>query len=393
MPSYLVPWKRFEEEGLRPQWRIPGAAGIVNLQTPAQVGTGQGYAFAAFPNPITRPDAIPISDKAALVAALGIGESIVATTPIDILWELLTQHSDPTGLVRWRPIIPTRAGNLELFLGGHTPVRRERFELGVHPASPGVLAVIRLDFQRKMAADLAIGSEHYRYVLREYTKKYGVPAELISQDSSIKLPDISDAEINDDFGRGDGDLQGSSSSESWSWSSWNGTSGDIDIVSNEIACTTGATKEERVRADSDLDSDDHYVELTVKTLVRSAGATVAGVFFRKSSASTYQFYEVFIQNDGAAYRLRLTVEDSVLAEDNDYSWSDGGKIEGDADGSTIRALVDDVQVHSVTDGTRSGETRTGVRGFTNNTNNSLTADDFKAGDKVAAAVRRIFVVS
>ena len=112
MPLYLGQWKWItDKEGLS-YWQMPRVdigLGNLDLRSLPQCGkpvTTEGYGLFVLSE---RDDRIGyyLGDslvsllasplKQSLVSALGLGEQLVAETPLDILVELLNHHADPTG--------------------------------------------------------------------------------------------------------------------------------------------------------------------------------------------------------------------------------------------------------------------------------------------------------
>ena len=53
--------------------------------------------------------------------------TVTSETLGDILWEVFTQHADPTGQTKWKPLMPDKYLNIELYLGEAGLVKREKF--------------------------------------------------------------------------------------------------------------------------------------------------------------------------------------------------------------------------------------------------------------------------
>ena len=156
---YLAPWEWVTEGGFS-FWRVPQAdklLGAVDLRSlPAQGRAGgvpEGYGFFSYSQQVAIPDSIYLGDsldtivsnlkKAQVRTALNITGSFQSDTVRDILWDIVTVHSDPTGETAVMPLMPTGRLELELYLGGSSFVKREAFDIGTHPHKDKVLAVIR----------------------------------------------------------------------------------------------------------------------------------------------------------------------------------------------------------------------------------------------------------
>lgn len=105
--------------------------------------------------------------------------------------------------------------------------------------------------------------------------------------------------ISDDFNRANSDSLGSSS-EGWSWTE---VAGDSDIAGNTLA--SGADGTHYARAETDLSTDDHYVEANCTQIGTSSGSAVGLVARYSSSANTG--IVGYIRYDASQYRLfRMT---------------------------------------------------------------------------------------
>ena len=144
MRYYLGPWEL--DSGLQPPelpapfWRPPlGVVGAIDLRSlPAHNSPGVG--FFTTPDsvrlgndyrPIGQGDLRSLTITTALRRAIEnqMGIQVDGVSLMNCLWDILTLKSDPTGQTRWKPLMPTLAGKLEIHLGGHSLLARKDFDL------------------------------------------------------------------------------------------------------------------------------------------------------------------------------------------------------------------------------------------------------------------------
>ena len=282
----------------------------------------------------------------------------------DLLWDQLTDGSDPYGVSAPKPLIPTSKGKVNLRLGGHQIVRSEQFKWGdLH--TDKIRAVIQSDLIK--IRDLAqsgqmvnpitktMDTEYHRRVAQAYLDKYKMSwADLRPAGWSLsEEPMERNTTITDDF-------NGSDSLDLGIDLAWTDKQGNFENYLNE-AYTSGFSA---VRADDDLSTDDMYAQAVGKT-----GSVGVAVRF----ASDFTAYYIYIISGEFDIVLRTGGSSNFIAIESYY----GGlnktfKIE--ADGSDIIGYADDVEIVSVTDTGLTGEYGAGL------VCNSCTMDDFEAED-------------
>ena len=188
---YLARWAWIDEPEREPFWAAPERStvlGLLDLRSLPQMGSPgpltEGFGFFVYPAAVDicvfrcAHKGILLNDalektlsplvQAALETRLGLETGALDGLTIgDILWKLVTELADPTGEIRWKPLIPGVDGKLKLYLGGHSLIREEVYDPAIHPL---VLPLLRLDFARIKAEDTG---NHHRKVLGALIEKYG----------------------------------------------------------------------------------------------------------------------------------------------------------------------------------------------------------------------------
>jgi len=293
MYYYLTPWEWVTEPD-GSAWSLPGAVGLIDLRSlvdTAREETVAGYAFAAYLEPVSNPGAEYLGDnlhaisesaRSTIETSLALGESVAADSLVDAVWNILTVFADSTGQERVKPLIPGSNGMMRLHLGGHSEIKRERFKVGEHPASSQVVAVARADLAevKIMAEDESSSTpaDHHQRMLSALAEKYRCAStEFADYDP---LP------------------HSTTLTESWSCAdsdsltcdlTWTEKSGDIDIVSNQANVQTSLARA-FARADSDLASDDHYVQVSISTNGVSGGNSYSYAHCREASNTDETHY-------------------------------------------------------------------------------------------------------
>ena len=392
MRYYLGPWVK--NPAPEAYWHAPsGVVGAIDLRSiPAQNTAGVGF--------FTTPDAVTLSNQYVQIAlgsidtfsitpagrtvianALGLA-SVSGVTLLDCLKDILTLRADPTGINRWKPLMPTIAGNLEIYLGGHSMIWSQEFDLAM-PEAANVIAVLQEDYRAmlgdalagKMGRNGVVDLQFHRRVLDSWGEKFRVsnPEDIFVPADLPKEPRLPHGTtITDNFNRADADALGNSS-EGWSWTE---VINDTDIVSNQAH--SQGTEDCEARAESDLASSDHYGQVDVVNTTFKGGA------FARFSASARTAYIGYLR---ATVTLRLSknvsgtetlLSDAVITP----ALPEAYKIE--ANGSAIKVYQAGVQRLSITDTAITGNTRCGI--YTRTSGSSNIVDNFSAADLAVAAL-------
>lgn len=152
---YLGPWVWDDSDPSGQFYRAPdGTVGLIDLRpvTPTldygffalSDDRDLGGDYTEFGDGINRLEDVSLSpsQRSLWSSMLNIG-AISGNRLVDALWETLTVQADPDGATHAKPIMPTRLGQMELHLGGHSLIRAERFNGIDHPAYGKVQAVIQ----------------------------------------------------------------------------------------------------------------------------------------------------------------------------------------------------------------------------------------------------------
>lgn len=302
-------------------------------------------------------------------------------TLIDLLYDLLTDGSDPAGLSAPMPLMPGVNGWCDINLGGHSRVVSAKFEWG-KTCSRGrnhwvkVRQVLRGQFQQ-LFDDAKAGRlkdrEHHRRVLDAWCEKYGVsdwrefvPGGL-QKDVPGRLPH--ETTITDVFTRANNAGAVGSSAEGWSWSEANaGTNSGIS--SNQVYPASGAAM---TRADSDLSSVDHYAQFgTVANDTPTAGPAVR---FASAAATCYALRR--INGTQVTVSKLVTGTATILATISD-STALPHSLKLSISGSTLTPTVGGVDLSTTTDTAIAGGVRTGLRAGGSGAGKLM--DNFEAAD-------------
>jgi hypothetical protein len=168
-----------------------------------------------------------------------------------------------------------------------------------------------------------------------------------------------------------------------SWTQFN-ASGQIDIDTNQCHWDTGS--QGYARADSDLASDDHYSEITWVDTGQTDSGNASGVITRKAGGDTVTTLYRHRANQAATGTiLEKKVSDATTTLDSGGSDpTDGDKITGKADGSTITLDINDSEILTGTDSAITGNVRCGIFIF-HGSSIAVIMDNYEAGDLAAPA--------
>lgn len=367
----LGPW--VWQGGDEPGWHPPASAvACVDLRgLPAQAMAGtygdRPFGFFATSDPLDDAYAALGSGDCREIQVTGLlrdtWESLLGYRAdgaflVDLLWDQLTQGSDPSGDTPTSPLMPTVRGALELHLAGHSVVKRERFKWGEHPHTAKVRDVLHRDY-RRIVAEVARGrgrKDHDRRVLDFWAEQYRLDGdawkELVPQElrkgHKGRLP------------------HETTLTESWPTNGttissgqdnvWTETSGDLEVRGGRLG-EVGENNYAEARLEADLSSADHYSQCAVYDL--TGGLDEARVSTRfDSGARTHYGYT---REDAARILIkRVAGTPTTLTSAAASLPSDGTLIKNDASGSTISAYDAGVSVLSLTDTSITGNLRCGA---------------------------------
>ncbi len=387
MNYYLAHWYK-GSDGAGDIWQPPsvGCVGCMDLRPLAAQGTfavTEGYGFFAYGDtvdPALMPGQIDlgnnldgaIKNKRDVQDALGV--VLQGSTVKDVLWELMTTASDPTGTIRSKPIMPGHRRDLLLYLNGL--IRAEDFDLNTAPHKQQVIENIHIAYRelRAEAQRYTVGdsrTETHLRMLKTWERKYRenyqtfIPSDLPDEGTREPRTTFADAFTradNTDLNAADTSKEKNGVAATWQWTE---TQGDSDIQSNELGFDNDSFCFNR--CEDDLSSDDMSSYATLNRagtadFVRAGpvarhNASAVSAYFMQSQWTTSSGWDLQKVTTGTRTGIGAGIQSGTPATDE--------KDEVTCDGSTIAMLVDDVSKDSVTDTSFSGQTRAGVAGFNN----------------------------
>lgn len=291
-----------------------------------------------------------------------------------MVWDALTIHADPTGEDRAKPIVPTVAGEFELWLSGKR-VRVKRFRYDAVESRP-VQDLLRREY-RHVRLDSLEGRTPltlYRKVLGYWVRKFGLNYRWFQP---ADVPDETPLEptttLTDDFNRSD-----NTNVSSGAPFGWTEIAGAWEILSNQLKGNDSGFARGVIRADSDLSSADHYAQCD---WISDDGGTSRrrGPIARKDSAATKTFY-CTCKDGGTSGSLILSKSIAGTLTDLDtdsISFTTPDTFRVTCNGSSIEHFLNGVSRGSVTDTDISGNLRTGITG---QFESSHIFDNFEAAD-------------
>ena len=384
----LTPWVWDATAGPRPFWRMPASAvGGVDLRSLPHQGaagpTAQGRAFAALRNSaggVTLGHYFHMSEATATTTMRdawqsGTGYRPAGATMTDLLADQLTTGSDPSGASGPKPLVPGVDNVLRIHVGGHSQVWSQPFRYGHHPHTNRLRDLLRLDFEGLWEATggaavcrKALGYQLRKYRLADDDWRELVPARLRDHVPGPLRPETT---ITESFNKADSDTLGPDLS-------WTEIAGDADVVSNQYRTTTTANPV-YARANSDLSSDDHYAQAVAGA--NDDASHYGGVIFRKDSTATLTFYFTSMawgEDRSRLYKKVADADTELGFVSRTFSSGTTYTTKGQADGSTIKALIGGVEDVSVTDTAITGNLRCGLGSYVGS--GYVTFDSFEAAD-------------
>lgn len=370
---WLAPPVLVDEDGELTWIRPTGATATVDLRGEAQSGpTGDGLMFAAAPTGVGLDRGVLLGDnlaetitpsrRRAAADALGLGSLPVASV-IDTLVEILTSRAQVEGESFVAPLMPTREGEIEIHLAGHSRVWSERV---VGRGSKRLKKIIRRKKRELGRIEREHGEEVAAKVATLNARRLRVDfADVLPARLRNMKPRKPRTSFSDDFNRADGALG----------SPWTGVSspGNITVSSNQaLAGGHGSA-----RYDADVSSDDHTV--TLDSVFHPVGGSHAAAAARFAAAADTYYWGRYRASGASTLRKRVAGSNTEIgSEGTSRSTVYTGAV--DCNGSTIRFLYDGGEVISVTDTAISGNLRGGMDLRFVNT----IADNFLIDDGVSA---------
>lgn len=317
---YIAPWEWITDtqEGIS-YWQAPGgdAVGSLDIRSRPQMGkaggTPQGYGIFAYKKKKSIPGSIYLgkylnrsftsSEKASLSKLLK--KEIDSNTPKNLIWDLFTKHSDPTGETGPKPLRGMLRNQVRLVMGGQL-IKSEPFN---NEHRDRTIAVFQADYRKNVKKGIPLD------VLRKWTgdtmrKMYGrmgndLIASILPKEYRKNGWKIPATRILDDFNRSD---------ESLDARSWVEVSGSLSVLTNEVGpAATGADGATYARHTVSLSSDAHYsqIDFTNEGSDNLNYAAPAVRITTDSSDATVDLYYGFLRGGGAASELLRKRVDGV----------------------------------------------------------------------------------
>lgn len=309
-------------------------------------------------------------------------------TLAELIYDTLTDGSDPDGSSGPKPLMPDATGWCDVYLGGHSRVLGSRFEWG-KPDSRGrrhwakVQQLLRKEFEQ-LFDDAKAGklkdAEHHRRVLDAHCDKYGLQGEndwkefvpvKLQKDVPGRLKH--ETTITESFNKADSDTLGPDLT-------WTEVNGDFDVVSNQCR-HTNTTTVRSARAESDLSSADHYAQVQIVSNGSGTNDCAAGACARFAAAAETMYFAFYYQADNRLYvskkvtGAQTNITSSVITEALPETYK------CEINGSTLKGYQAGVERVSTTDSAITGNLRGGILLYQSSVLNP-TIDNFEASDEL-----------
>ena len=395
-------WRADEDRPTFDYWQPPfGTVGSLDLRPVPAMGAGpaEGFGFFALDraadipqgslllgddlhaglNSVTRSDAVQRLE-------LSPGDFDWPSL-LDTLWGMITQLAEPSGANRVRPLMPCANGDLRLRLGGHSLVRQQKYNASNHPL---VIDTARADFARYAADSKRGDSKRRAGYLDSLVRKLGVRAGQIAVPSG-------GATIGDTFVESSNTaLASHTPTGTYAFGGgWNANIGSWQVIASDDHVEVQTNGDPNIaRAETDLDTDDHF-----------AWASVAAAFDFWAPGVAVR---IDASNDDC-YVYRRDVSNSLSQQIAKYvssAWTTLASTGSDfpdpanpwearlqADGSDLEAFEAGVSKETVTDTSITGNTRAGLYAEGHHGNSGIEytewrAEDVGGGSPPAAQIRR-----
>lgn len=399
--AYVDRWAFHDVDGDQ-DWRAPhpDVIGVLDLRTIPQMseigGLARGVGIFVYRTP--HPGALidlgqdiqrhmRTTDRTGLTQLQSLPASALPRGQIrDVIWSLFTNLSDPEGLTGPRPLMPTRAGNVELYLGGFGVIKRQRFDPHDLEQSLPVLDALRLEYRRIREETLRgripnRDPQFHRRYLSALVEKYHLPFEaFIPPDLPRETPLPHGTELDESFDQANSSTLG----PDLTWTEITGD--DWETISNKAEDKVNNIQ--AARAEHDLSTIEHQAQADctwetagssqqVGTCVRFAAAAET---FYSATGHANENQDILYKAVAASYTRLLETAHTIGAETLLCKTT--------IDGSTLTGNIGASET-SVSDTAIVGGTRTGMWSFNNQGSSSgHKVDNYHAedNDAVVAAV-------
>lgn len=395
-----------------------GSSSVLDLRPlseQAKLGQSAGWGFFAWPG--NRPgDAIDLgsgdcreiqpttAQRDELRIKLGLSANPEGTTLVDCLADVLGDKSDPTGATGPKPILPSE-GSYEIHLPGHSRVWALLYDgaeiLSANPRGRAnkVREVIRSDMRAAIdAGGPELAAKVLGHVLRRHgysdaEVNSGAPGRRAEWARLFRLADLQRAGGNGFRPK----RPRTSYSESWNGANsgtfgvdltWTeSVPGNTETISNRGA-TLGQAGFVECRAEHDVSSANHYVQLSIVTTTDSTGENhqVGPAARYSSSAKTYYTFR-WLANSMTLMKV-VSGSYTDLSTLSEIPASRPVTFRVDCNGSTIKGFQNSIEKRSVTDTSITGNTRGGIYWYDNSSLFNIEVDDWVIDDGVSAGGTR-----
>ena len=325
-------------------------------------------------------------------------------TITDWLGYWLFEGGDPTGQERWKLGTPTREGEYEIHLAGHSKVWSAKFGGTADARWNRLRDLLRADL-REHDANCKAEAKRLKDEAKELRKqgKTGETDKCDARGATVEnhAEKVLDAmsrkyrclpsELSTDIRRGRArtTIEDAFSSSLTGWTTVSGTwgTGDAGGGNYRLRKLDYPNVWKSVRNDTAMSSADHYAQ--GKQYAGGKDGANFGFASRFSSSAETAYFATSFYGSGTGYKC-VSSSVTYLGASSDTTWSTGSVIRSNCSGTTIQAIYYGAvtRTYSATDSAISGNLQGGA--FDNGQYNSREGqynegDDFYATDGLAAA--------
>lgn len=415
---YLAKWV-WDTDDTGGFWTSPGGdhIGCIDLRTLKQMGspgTINGYGIFCYKTTKTIRDAIYLGldvnaeldfkQRENLKSILNLPE-IPSGKLTDIIWDILGKYSDPTGKTGPKTIMPDSKLDMDLYLGGFSKIKSEKFDINTHPLKDKVLGVIKNDYKithgdgrPKVTRQKVMGALLKKFKVSDHTifLPEGFPDEGWKEPNTTFADSFNRAD-NTDLNDSDTGKLKNGSAGTWQW---NEVDADHEIESNTIQNV--GTDVAYSRCDDDLSSADQTCDgLTKIVNIEQNSAKQWGpcARFSASANTSYMFMRQFRNSTTASSTVFIILRKTVTGSRTNIGTSQeldvnvDEVIQTEINGSTLRGLLDEFVRDTITDTAITGNLRTGIYSVSSASAGHIAMDDWASADIVAAGAADHIVIS
>lgn len=389
-------------DGATPHYRAPvGTVGMVDLRSNVKAGT-QGVQTDCFF--LAVDPASPLSTTSH--ALLGSGDmrdirstgqmrsawlartGVAATgdTIADLLWSTLTDAADPTGLAACKPLMPGRDGEAELYVGGHSLVRREPFDWPrggrwVSHVRDVIRSDIRAVFDAEQRGEIPEG--HHRRMLTDLGRKFrGADWREFYPPGIPQQPPLPHATTKTETWP-----TNSTTLSSGQDNAWTEVDNDLEVTSGTLSAVTLGSHAV-ARMDFDFGAADHYAQTQRSADIGSPSSTwVWAVGCRKDSTGTLTYYYADT-GSGGTWRTfkRVAGTFTGIGSNTTAANAVNDVLKLDVNGSSVQRFKNGASQNTATDTAITGNVRVVASMFASSATNKPTQDNFEASDGLGGSL-------